>query len=262
MRSLVRRGRYLSLIGTGIGPVLLIIDLHTPRRFYNMLRIFKPTSPMSIGSYILSVFSVFSALTGGAQFIFDRAIRGPWRWIARIAQVPAAGAGGGMSVYTASLLASTSTPLWAASPRWMAVRFGSSSVASAAAALALGERWSGGRGYGRKLDALAVAALSVELYAAHLSQRDYQTKGVWGDREAAVWDSIDALGGYLPLALYTAGFFLGRRGRTLSEAASLATLVGGLAMRLAMQYAGQASASDPRTSLRFAQPENLPRAQS
>ena len=66
----------------------------------------------------------------------------------------------------------------------------------------------------------------------------------------------------MALALYAAGFLIGRRGRTLSEAASVATLVGGLAMRLAMQYAGKASATDPRISLRFAQPENLPRVQS
>ena len=35
-------------------PVLLITDLGRPARFYNMLRVFKVTSPMSVGSWILA----------------------------------------------------------------------------------------------------------------------------------------------------------------------------------------------------------------
>ena len=47
-----------------VGAALLIIDLHTPTRFYNMLRIFRPTSPMSIGSYVLTSFGALSAVAG------------------------------------------------------------------------------------------------------------------------------------------------------------------------------------------------------
>ena len=50
-----------------VGSALLIIDLHTPSRFYNMLRIFRPTSPMSIGSYVLTSFGALSACLAAAQ---------------------------------------------------------------------------------------------------------------------------------------------------------------------------------------------------
>src|SRR6478672_6377769 len=51
--SVVRSGRLISLLAPTLGSALLISDLHTPRRFYNMLRVFKRTSPMSIGTWIL-----------------------------------------------------------------------------------------------------------------------------------------------------------------------------------------------------------------
>ena len=85
-RGMVRRGRYLSLLGVVFGPLLLIIDLHTPQRFYNMLRIFKPTSPMSIGSYLLTAFGVFSGLTAGAQFLADRVLKAPVHWLRSLAR--------------------------------------------------------------------------------------------------------------------------------------------------------------------------------
>ena len=49
-RGIVRASRYLSLAAVVASPVLLVMDLHTPRRWYNMLRIFRPTSPMNLGS--------------------------------------------------------------------------------------------------------------------------------------------------------------------------------------------------------------------
>src|SRR4029077_16758684 len=49
-------GRVVALPGAIFGGILLIVDLHTKRRFYNMLRIFRATSPMSIGTYMLMSF--------------------------------------------------------------------------------------------------------------------------------------------------------------------------------------------------------------
>src|SRR6202022_4308532 len=57
---------FAALLGC---PPLLIADLGRPERFYNMLRVFKPTSPMSVGSWVLSVFGgalgVAAAAEGG-----------------------------------------------------------------------------------------------------------------------------------------------------------------------------------------------------
>jgi protein NrfD len=69
----VRRGRLLSLLAPTIGTVCLIFDLHTPKRFYNMLRLVKATSPMSLGSWALVAFS-------GASVAIAAPLVGPTGW--------------------------------------------------------------------------------------------------------------------------------------------------------------------------------------
>src|SRR5919107_5259449 len=54
--ELARRAHLAALGGAAISPVLLIWDLGRPERFYEMLRVFKPTSPMNLGTWILTVF--------------------------------------------------------------------------------------------------------------------------------------------------------------------------------------------------------------
>ena len=58
--TLVLVGRCIALAGAIIGGILLIVDLDTKQRFYNMLRIFRATSPMSIGTYVLMSFGFWS----------------------------------------------------------------------------------------------------------------------------------------------------------------------------------------------------------
>jgi formate-dependent nitrite reductase membrane component NrfD len=260
----VRRGRYLSLLAPTLGAVLLISDLHTPKRFYNMLRIFKRTSPMSFGSWILVGFGGISGLSAAAQFLADCLPRFGWlRRTASVTQVPAAAAGAGLSTYTASLLSATSTPLWAAAPRGLAVRFGASAIASAAAALALLESSPRTR---RKLETVAAAALATELAATVASNRTYDEagvaeaqKGAWGTAETV---GATGLGVLLPLGLYAASLALGGRGgsrNSLADTASAATLAGSALLRIATLGAGDESARRPEVSFRFSQPENLPR---
>ncbi len=259
-RDLGRRARYWSLLAPTFGSALLVWDLHTPQRFYNMLRVAKGTSPMSIGTWILMAFSGSSLVAGAAQAMADLrpALRWPWR-LARAAQIPSAVAGAGLCTYTASLLAATSTPLWAAAPRALAVRFGSSAVASGAAALLLGEASPRSR---RALDAVLVAALAVELAATQRSHQTYREKGV-DEALHGSWGAVEAIGAtglgvMLPLGLSMAGL-LGRG--TRSPFAALATLAGCYALRLSIMEAGAQSAARPEISFRFSQPENLPKAE-
>jgi formate-dependent nitrite reductase membrane component NrfD len=257
----VRRGRYLAMLAPLIGPVLLIEDLRTPSRFYNMLRVAKGTSPMSIGTWILMAFSAFAGLGAAAQFVSDRL---GWLWprrAARATQVPAAIAGAGLATYTAGLLSATSTPLWAAAPQSLAVRFGASSVAAAGAALSLAERSARTR---RALDAITVAALATELAATEASHRSYRQAGV-ADALDGAWGQVEkigatGLGAMLPLGLLVASLALGRRAGRLSQAASLATLAGSALLRVSIMGAGDDSARRPEISFRFSQPDNLPRA--
>ena len=251
--SIVRRGRYLAMLAPTLGTVCLILDLHTPQRFYNMLRLIKSTSPMSLGSWGLVGFSASSVATASLQFAADRLRFSRLRSVARLTQVPAALAGAFISTYTASLLSSTSTPFWAAAPKSLAVRFASSALASAATALGLGERNVEWR---QDLDSIAIAALAVEAAAALTSEHAARQAGADdGPSKRAIEPMV------LPLVLLLASQLLpSRLGRAVSVLGSLGVLGGGLAMRVSVLARGDASARQPRRSLRFAQPDNLPRA--
>ena len=178
--------------------------------------------------------------------------------LARAAHVPAAIAGAGLSTYTAALLASTSTPLWAAAPKSMAVRFGASSVAAGAAALRLFERSSSNR---ISLDKIALAALSAEFAASAVSHATYRQRGVeealdggWGWIEAL---GVNAAGVMLPMAAHTASLAFGRReARRQGDIASGAILLGSLLLRVAIMSAGDRSADAPSLSVPFRQPRN------
>ncbi len=60
--TLARRATLVSLAGLAVSPPLLISDLGRPERFWRMLRVFKPTSAMSVGTWILSAFGATSGL--------------------------------------------------------------------------------------------------------------------------------------------------------------------------------------------------------
>src|SRR3954469_11687375 len=60
--ALERSAGSVAAGGAGVGRVFLIHDLGRPERFLNMLRVFKPTSPLSVGSFVLAPFSSLSAL--------------------------------------------------------------------------------------------------------------------------------------------------------------------------------------------------------
>ena len=53
--KLSRTALYIGAVGDAISPLLLISDLGRPERFHHMLRVFKVTSPMNVGSWILLV---------------------------------------------------------------------------------------------------------------------------------------------------------------------------------------------------------------
>ena len=221
-RTVVRNGRHIALIVVALGPPLLIIDLHTPQRFYNMLRIFRRTSPMSIGTYVLSGFSLFSVVAAAADFLAERSgpgqigakllpapLRRPGaaRTLATAAGIPAALFGAGMSTYTAALLAATSTPLWSAAPRLLGVRFAGSAVATAAAALSLSARIDGAPESADTLDTVAAAATAVDLVASVAADREYEAEGVDGALRETKWGAMHtvgalATGAVLPLACY------------------------------------------------------------
>jgi protein NrfD len=204
----VRNGRLLSLLAPTIGSVCLIYDLHTPKRFYNMLRLVKTTSPMSLGTWALVAFSGASSMTVAPLLVArgKRAGSSAPDWLqalARIAQVPAALAGSFLATYTASLFSATSAPRWAAGANSLAVRFAAASVVSAATALRLAEPAWRRR---RELDNVAIAGLAVELAAILASDHAQQRAGIGNTPSTR-----DIAGAAVPLALLLTSQILPRR---------------------------------------------------
>jgi formate-dependent nitrite reductase membrane component NrfD len=124
--KLARNAEYVAGIGGLASVVLLIDDLGRPERFLHMLRVFKPTSPLSVGSYILSPFSTFTSATAGLRLLglrpvanaatkvlpFLPAVAGSFPVLRKLSALAAAAFGGPMATYTAVLIANTAVPSW------------------------------------------------------------------------------------------------------------------------------------------------------
>src|SRR3954453_11653716 len=89
-----------------VSPLLLVSDLGRPERFLNMLRMFKVTSPMSVGSWILVVSSSSGNAAAALQAI------GVLRPMKRLAELTWFATGPSLASYTGALLANTAIPVW------------------------------------------------------------------------------------------------------------------------------------------------------
>ncbi len=127
---LARRAALVALGAGVISPVLLISDLGRPSRFFNMLRMFKVTSPMSVGSWILSAYGP------AAGFIAGREVLGIFPRIGAAAHVGSLLLGPALSTYTAALIGNTAIPVWHEAHTDLPGVFAASSAASAGGLLA------------------------------------------------------------------------------------------------------------------------------
>jgi formate-dependent nitrite reductase membrane component NrfD len=263
-RAIVRAGRYTALAGALISPLLLIGDLHTPRRWYNMLRIFRKTSAMSIGAWTLFGFGTFSGLTAAAQALEDLFKIPFGRTLARLFGLPAAAAGMLMSIYTGTLLSATSVPFWAAANRILSAMFGTSAMATASAALSLlltiGRA---PRGALRRLEQVALIASAAELVLTLAADRRWRRQGLSAPLKrqpiaSAYRFGVLGLGIAAPLTAHAANVLSRRNWPVISVAAAVATLLGGFIQRAVIIFAGNDSASRPVDYFQFTQPERRP----
>lgn len=105
---------------------LLVHDLGRPERFHHMLRVFKPTSPMSVGSWILSVYGPAAGVAALTE------LTGRFPRIGRAATAVAAATGPAVASYTAVLVADTAVPAWHDGYRELPVLFTGSATLAAA----------------------------------------------------------------------------------------------------------------------------------
>jgi hypothetical protein len=223
-----------SAAGSALSGFCLIADLKKPSRFYNMLRVFKPTSPMSVGVYIFSVFggssmaAALSELTGGA-------VPG-----GRIFETIAGLIGPLMSVYTSVLISDTAMPAWLYGRESLPLLFAATS-ASTAGAVGLAFAPAEENGSARRL-ALA-GAVGVRFALKRLHRELGKTQAEAYDKGRA--GMLARLAGAFNMAgtIFTAR---AKNGSTLGRVGGALLLAGGLAERFAVYHAGKQSAEDPK----------------
>jgi hypothetical protein len=232
--ELARRAWLAALGGVSTSPLLLISDLGVPRRFLNMLRVFKVTSPMSVGSWILT--GAGTAIAGAAA----SHVTGRARRAGRASGAAAALLGAPLTTYTAALVADTAVPVWHEARRELPFVFAASAAATAgaAAAIATPARSAG------PARALALGGGIAELGLAQLMERRL---GGLGEPYRQGRAGLYARAAKALLAAGAVGVAAGgRHDRRAAVAGSAALLAGSLVERWAIFRAGFQSAADPK----------------
>jgi hypothetical protein len=238
---LVRRCHWIGIIGSSIGGALLIADLGRPSRFIYMLRVFRPTSPMNMGAWVLAA-APSAAFTAG---LFVRRGPGLLQTLGEVAGYSSGVFGVILATYTGVLVANSAIPVWQAARRELPALFGASAVASAASLLDLlfddKHAWRITRAYG-------VAGRMAELAAgAALERRVSRVPRVGEPLKDGATGALWRAGEILTAAGLVA-LLLPRQSRRTRVAAGVLGTLGSLAVRFAVHYAGFRSAADPRAA--------------
>jgi hypothetical protein len=231
--ALERVARIAAAGGAAAGSVALVHDLGRPKRFLYMLRVFKPTSPLSVGSFLLAPFASFS----GAAAI--SMLTGRLPRLGRLAGMGATIFGPPLATYTAALLANTAVPAWHEAHRELPFVFGGSGMAAA-----------GGLGmlaapYAESGPALRMAATGAAVETAAI-QLMYRRLGMLGEpyHQGRAGRLMKAAEGLTASGIALSA--LGLRSRTARRLAGASFLAGSLITRFGVFEAGLASARDPK----------------
>lgn len=231
--ALERVARLAAAAGAGAGTVCLVHDLGRPERFLNMLRVFKPTSPLSVGSWILAPFSGLAAAAAASV------VSGKLTGLGRLAGAGAALLGPPLATYTAALVSNTAVPAWHEAYREMPFIFAGSG-ATAAGGLAMLVTPAEQNGPARRM---AVAGAAVEITAAEmlLNRLGMVAEPYKQGRPGRLMSAARAM---------TAGAAvvstLGGRSRVVSALAGATYVTASVLTRFGIFEAGLASARDPK----------------
>ncbi|MGN6130039.1 MAG: NrfD/PsrC family molybdoenzyme membrane anchor subunit [Nocardioidaceae bacterium] len=213
--------------------VALVHDLGRPSRFLNMLRVFKVTSPMSVGSWLLSAYAPAAMVAAASS------VTGRLRPLGALGTAAAAALGPGVASYTAALISDTAVPAWHDGYREMPFVFvGSGAVAAGGLGLVAAPRAQ--QGLPRRVAVLGAAG---EVVASQLMERrmgmvaEPYKQGRSGTR-MRLGQGLTAAG--LAFAV------LGRRNRVLSALGGGVLVLASGFTRFGIFEAGMASAKDPK----------------
>lgn len=232
-RDLSRAAKTAALGAVSLSAVALVHDLGRPARFLNMLRVFKVTSPMSVGSWLLAAYGPVAG-AAAASAVTGRLPR------AGAAATAAAGVlGPAIATYTAALICDTAVPAWHDGHREMPYLFAGSAASAAGGLGMLAVR----RGQAGQAIRFAVAGAATELTAKTLMVRrlgetaePYET-----GRPGAMMRTAEVL-----TVAGLAGAVLGGRSRALTALSGSALLAASALTRFGIFEAGLASARDPK----------------
>lgn len=239
--ELVRAGRWVGALADVASAGLLVEDLGRPARFLMMLRVFRASSPMSVGTYVLSASGALSTaalVLGGREGALGR--------LGRAAEVGAGLLGLPLSTYTGVLLANTAVPVWQLAHRELPVLFGASAVSSAASLLQL---WPLGEREHRVVNRYGAVGKALELAAGVALERAVErsptaSRPLKEGLSGTLWKASKVL----TLASLALSLVPGRPRPWLRRAAGLLGTAGALALRFGLAKAGDRSALDPRAS--------------
>jgi len=237
---LIGRCRMIATAGAAVSAALLIADLGRPSRFLNMLRVFRPTSPMNMGTWFLSA---FGGCCAASTLPHLWPARRPWQ--RRVSDAAAMGAGFmglPLATYTGVLVANTAVPIWQGTRNTLPVLFGASGAAGAASLLELWPPGGAADGVvqrfslaGKALEVVLGEALAYEARRVPRVARPLQ-RGASG----ALWRTAQVLS-----ISGLAATALSRRGSSLRWMAGMLGTLGSATLRFALIQAGKASARDP-----------------
>ena len=250
-KKLVRDARWIAAAGTVLSPALLIADLGRPARFLNMLRVFKPQSPMSVGVWTLMGFSGGASAVAFAEFMRQRYGPSlPLRILENAGQAASLAFGLPFSNYTGVLIGATTVPAWNEHAGELPIHFGMSGLSSAVGILELM-----GHTKSRALQTLGMGAAMFECWEGWRieSHRTAASKPLRRGSSGAMIRAGALLSGPAPLALRALSMMAGERtSRNLRRAAAASAIAGSLLTRMGWVRAGHVSAKDWRIPLEIA----------
>jgi Polysulphide reductase, NrfD len=254
-RRLVRDARWIAAAGSIISPALLVSDLGRPARFLNMLRVFKPQSPMSVGVWTLLGFSgasVAAAFAGSLRERYGESL--PIRILENAGEAASLLFGLPFSNYTGVLIGATAIPAWNENAGELPIHFGMSGLAASVGLLELM-----GHRRNRALQMLGLGAAVFECWEGwHLeSRKSSGLRPLKSGSSGGLTRIGGLLSGPLPVALRVASLVAGRHSARFRSGAAISAVMGSLLTRIAWIRAGHFSAQDWREPLKIREHETL-----
>ena len=252
-RKLVRDARWIAAAGAVISPALLIADLGRPQRFLNMMRVFKPQSPMSVGVWTLLGFSGAATATAFAGFMRERYGPSlPLRVMENAGEGASLAFGLPFSNYTGVLIGAGTIPVWNRNVGNLPLHFGASGLSAAVGMLEMMRH--------RKSRALQMLGLGAAIFESWEGWRIESRRQPGLDplrRGTSGWivRTGGMLSGPVSAALRALSIISSdERSHALRRWAGISAVAGSLITRIAWVQAGHVSARDWREPLEISDP--------